>query len=74
VGLPDATKVSRALKKRHENLPDPVRQVAWKAQLRLCTRFRRLMAKGKLKQVVVTAIARELSAFLWAIAKQQPIA
>jgi transposase len=68
-------RVSRALIKRQENLSDPVRQIAWKAQLRLCARYRRLMAKGKPKQVVVTAIARELSAFLWAIAKQlQPVA
>lgn len=68
-------RVSRALIKRQENLSDPVRQIAWKAQLRLCARYRRMMAKGKPKQVVVTAIARELSAFLWAIAKQlQPVA
>ncbi|AOY57129.1 IS110 family transposase [Desulfococcus multivorans] len=67
-------RVSRVLLKRQENLPEPVRQIAWKAQLRLCARYRRLVAKGKTKQVVVTAIARELSAFLWAIAKQlQPV-
>jgi transposase len=68
-------RVSRALRKRQENLSEPIRQIAWKAQLRLCGRYRRLMAKGKPKQVVVTSIARELSAFLWAIAKQlQPVA
>ncbi|MGD9819842.1 MAG: IS110 family transposase, partial [Desulfomonilaceae bacterium] len=67
-------RVSRVLIKRQENLSDPVRQVAWKAQLRLCAKYRRIMAKGKPKQVVITAIARELSAFLWAIAKQlQPV-
>lgn len=68
-------RVSRALRKRQENQSDPVRKIAWKAQLRLCAKYRRLMAKGKPKQVVVTAIARERSAFLWAIAKQlQPVA
>jgi transposase len=68
-------RVSRELRKRQENLSEPIRQIAWKAQLRLCARYRRLMAKGKPKQVVVTSIARELSAFLWAIAKQlQPVA
>lgn len=68
-------RVSRALRKRQENLSEPIRQIAWKAQLRLCARYKRLMAKGKPKQVVVTSIARELSAFLWAIAKQlQPVA
>ena len=67
-------RVSRILLKRQQGLPDQVCRIAWKAQLRLCARFRRLAAKGKNKQIVVTAIARELSAFLWAIAKQvQPV-
>ena len=68
-------RVSRLLLKRQQGLPDQVCQIAWKAQLRLCARYRRLVAKGKVKQKVVTAIARELSAFLWAMAKQvQPLA
>jgi transposase len=67
-------RVSRTLLKRQQELPDRVCQIAWKAQLRLCTRFRRLLAKGKTKQVAATAVARELSAFLWSIAKQiQPV-
>jgi transposase len=49
-------------------VPDAVRIIAWKAQTRLCQRYRRLMAKGKPRQVVVTAIARELAGFVWAIA------
>lgn len=49
--------------------PKPVRDIAWKAQVRLCARFRRLCAAGKKPAVAVTAIARELSGFLWAIAK-----
>jgi transposase len=68
-------RVSRLLLKRQQDVPEQVCHIAWKAQLRLCTRFRRLAARGKLKQKVVTAIARELSAFLWAMAKQvQPAA
>ena len=63
-------RVSRLLLKRQQELPDQVRQIAWKAQLRLCARFRKLLAAGKSKQVAVTAVARELSAFLWAMAKQ----
>jgi len=63
-------RVSRLLLKRQQELPEPVRQIAWKAQLRLCVRFRKLMAAGKSKQVAATAVARELSAFLWAIARQ----
>jgi transposase len=54
---------------RQQGLPQQVRDVAWKAQTRLCARYRRLMAKGKRNTVVVAAIAREIAAFLWAIAR-----
>jgi transposase len=50
-----------------DGLPEAVRAIAWKAQTRLCHRYRQMMTKGKLKQVVVTAIARELAGFVWAI-------
>jgi len=56
-----------------EQLAKPVCEIAWRAQLRLCARYRRLTLKGKTKQVVVTAIARELAAFMWAIAQQVPV-
>lgn len=59
---------SRVLLKRLDGLPKEVRDIAWKAQLRLCGRFKRLVAKGKNKNTVVTATARELAAFMWAIA------
>ena len=49
-------------------VPEAVREIAWKAQVRLCRRYRAMMAAGKLKPVVVTAIARELAGFVWAIA------
>jgi transposase len=62
--------MSPALKKRQERLSEEVKEIAWKAQHRLCTRFRRLMAKGKLRQKVTTAIARELLGFVWAIGVQ----
>jgi transposase len=47
-----------------------VRAIAWKAQVRLCARYRRLMAAGKRQTVVTTAIAREMAAFLWAIGRE----
>jgi hypothetical protein len=47
-----------------------VRAIAWKAQLRLCARFRRLLAAGKNANLVTTAVAREMAAFAWAIACQ----
>lgn len=40
---------------------------AWKGQVRLCARYRKLTMAGKIKTVAVTAIAREMAAFLWAI-------
>lgn len=47
-----------------------VAAIAWKAQVRLCERFRRMVARGKRKQVAVTAIARELVGFIWAICRE----
>jgi transposase len=56
-----------ALRKRQEGLSEEVKAIAWKAQLRLCGRYRKLAAKGKPHQKVVTAVARELLGFIWAI-------
>ena len=50
--------------------PRPAREIAWKAQVRLCKRFRTLSRAGKKSTVVATAIARELAAFIWAIARE----
>jgi transposase len=63
-------RVSRILLARQEGLSKKVCDISWKAQVRLCSRYRRLWAKGKPKQVVVTAIARELCAFMWAVANE----
>jgi transposase len=62
--------MSPALKARQKGLSEEVKEIAWKAQVRLCTRYRRLTAKGKERQKVVTAIARELLGFAWAIGMQ----
>ena len=40
-------RVSETLRARLEGLPKPVRDIAWKAQVRLCARYRRLSATGK---------------------------
>jgi transposase len=55
--------------RRQQHLPEKVREIAWKAQSRLCARYRRLTAKGKRNTVAIAAIAREIAAFLWAIAR-----
>lgn len=59
--------LSYALRKRQEGQRSEVVEISWKAQLRLCGRYRRMTARGKEKQKVVTAIARELLGFMWAI-------
>jgi transposase len=66
-------KVSRHLQVRLEQLPKPIQDISWKAQARLCQRFRRLLARGKHANQVVVAIARELVGFMWAIAQQVPV-
>lgn len=62
--------VSTDIQKRHEGLPSTITNIAWQAQLRLCRRYQRLMRQGKHYNVVVTAIAREMIAFIWAIARE----
>lgn len=53
-----------------EAAPRAVRDIAWKAQTRLCGRFRTLARNGKRSTIVATAVARELSAFIWAINRE----
>jgi transposase len=50
--------------------PRTVREIAWKAQHRLNARYRALTRKGKLKTVTITALARELAGFIWAISRE----
>jgi transposase len=62
-------RVSQTLQARLEGLPKAVRAIAWTAQIRLCARYCRLTAAGKKLPVIIAAIAREMAAFLWAIAR-----
>jgi len=66
-GIP---RIGRQALYRQEALPKVVRDIAWKAQLRLTGRFRRLVARGKAKPKVATAVARELTGFIWAIGRE----
>jgi len=63
-------RISREQLLRQERLAKPIRDIAWKAQERLCRRYRALARAGKLPTVITAAIARELAGFIWAIAKQ----
>jgi len=70
-------RVTETIRKRLENLPKAVRDIAWKAQVRLSKRYRRMTTGGKKAPVVIAAIAREMAAFLWAIGREvepRPIA
>ena len=63
-------RVSKEKQAKVEAAPRAVREIAWKAQTRLCGRFRSLTRNGKKSTIVATAIARELSAFIWAINRE----
>lgn len=58
--------VGAALRRRQQGAPAPVVAQAWTAQQRLYRRYHRLAARGKPKQQVITAVARELTGFVWA--------
>ena len=58
---------TRTIERRAEKAPEAVQAMAWEAQKRLCQRYRTLIEAGKQKQQVTTAVARELSGFIWAI-------
>jgi transposase len=60
--------VWKGLARRQRDLPADIKEVAWKAQHRLNDRYRRLVARGKSKPQAITAVARELLGFIWAIA------
>lgn len=62
--------LSTDIQKRHEDLPKVITDIAWKAQLRLCRRYQRLIQRGKQYNLVVTAIAREMIAYIWAISRE----
>lgn len=62
--------VSEVIARRQTGLPKVAIEIAWRAQLRLCARFRRLQARGLNRNKIAVAIARELSGFVWAIGQQ----
>jgi transposase len=62
-------RVSIEIQRRHEGIPKAIIDRSWDAQLRLCRRFRRLVAKGKSAHIAIIAVARELVAFVWDIGR-----
>jgi len=67
-------RIGKAKLAKLERVPPKVREIAWKAQSRLTARHRALTARGKARgkktTVARTAIARELAAFVWAVARE----
>jgi transposase len=62
-------KIGAGIMRRQDAIPTEIRDVAWKAQVRLCARYRRMLARGKKAPIAITAVARELVGFIWAIAR-----
>lgn len=62
-------RLSRALQVRQEEQPAIIREIAWRAQLRLSHRYRQLKARGLQHNKITVAIARELAAFIWEIGR-----
>jgi transposase len=69
-----AAHVGREQQARQQHQPQLIRDIAWKAQLRLTQRFRKLNLSRKMKMTkVCVAIARELCGFIWDLARHVPI-
>jgi transposase len=62
-------RLSKDKQAKVEAAPQAVREIAWKAQSRLNRRYRALLRRGKLKTVAITAVARELAGFIWAVSR-----
>jgi transposase len=65
--------IRRHLQLRLEKVPQPIQDMSWQAQVRLCKRYRQLSARGKPPNHVVVASARERSAFMGAMAQEVPL-
>lgn len=72
-GYRHAPRIRRSKIQVIDSLPKPVTDIAWKAQSRLCERYRKLSTSGKRSTVATVAIARELAAFVWAIGREVAI-
>lgn len=62
--------IGTGLKKRQEGQSEKIKAISWQAQHRLNLKFRRLIGRGKPRQIAAVAVARELLGFMWAIAQE----
>ncbi|ALN83077.1 transposase IS116/IS110/IS902 family protein [Lysobacter antibioticus] len=65
-------RMSRGITERQVGQPSNIRETAWRAQLRLCGRYRRMRLRGVNANKICVAVARELSGFIWDVARQVP--
>lgn len=63
--------VSYPLRRRAVGVAPGVQAIAWKAQVRLHSRYRKMLARGKTKQKMLVAVARELAGFIWAVGQEE---
>lgn len=68
-----SARVTPIIATRQDHLPKAVTDIAWKAQLRLNAKFKRLVARRVMKTKAVVAVARELAGFVWAIGREVQI-
>jgi len=59
--------IGAELRRRQRDQSETIKEIAWKAQHRLHSVYRRLLSRGKPSQKVVTAVSRELAGFIWAV-------
>ncbi|OVE76612.1 IS110 family transposase [bacterium F11] len=62
-------KMSPIIRRRQQNLPQHICEIAWRAQIRCTKKYRHMVNKGKNPKLAITAVARELTGFMWEIAR-----
>lgn len=65
-----APKIGQWMTARASGIPQEAKDIAWKAQLRLSARYRKLVGRGKKSNIAVTAVARELIGFMWDLGRR----
>ena len=63
---------TRTIEKRAGLVSETVQEISWKAQVRLCGKYKAMDSRGKLKVQTCTAVARELAGFIWAVGQAYP--
>jgi transposase len=66
-------RMSRQILVRNQSVTPAIQAISWKAQMRLCSRYRRMQARGVHQNKTCVAVARELVGFIWDIAKHTPL-